>query len=302
MDGLHRLRSHEDEPAWGHLIRAGLAGGIRSYRDLGLDGAKTLKMLKFLAECDGVPLKDYAAAHSETFMLRSMAKGRKLQNAQGRSLNPGGRGARSDVLPRACQHCVSEDVAHHGYSWYRLRHNLAGVANCYIHGKQLFIAGTVIERSQFQSALGQLEARAADPKEFAYVDDFVRRYEMALLMMVQQRHSVQHWKALVEMISERMEIEARCERGTIFREVTRLASQNWLSSTFVQSDRKVGSLRNSLNELFVKPPFAYHMSLAIAAAFSDMTDMSLALRSRRCGRRILPLLKAANCKWSRSRS
>lgn len=301
MKGLHPLRSHEDEPAWGHLVRAELVGGAWSYRDLRLKGASDLAILSYLADCDGVSVKEYAAAHGEILMLRSMAKTGTLRGAErGRPLTPGGRGVRSDIPPRACQQCVHGDVADHGYSWYRLKHNLAGVATCHRHGERLFIAGTATERLKFHANLGQLEIRAASPEEFAYVDDYVRRYEMALLMLVQRRHSISSWRRMVKVIVDRLSklgLDPRSE--AIFTLVSEQSNMDWITQTFIQDKQRGLVLRECMAEVLVRPTFAHHLSLALASVFEDLVELSLAISSLGLGKRIKPFLRAANCRLKR---
>ncbi len=298
MKGLHPLRSHEDEPAWGHLVRAELVGGAWSYRDLRLRGARDLEILRYLAGCDGTSVKEYASAHGEILMLRAMGKAGTLRGThRGRPLTPGGRGARSDIPPRACRQCVNEDVAEHGYSWYRLKQNLPGLATCHLHGQQLFIAGTATERRQFDARLGQLETRAGSPEEFAYVDDFVRRYEMALLMFVQRRHSITSWRMLVNVVESRLKnIGLDKESEAIFYLVSEQSNKDWLAQNFIQERKRGLALRESLAEVLIKPTFTHHLSLAVASVFEDLVELSLAISSLRLGKRDKPFLRAANCR------
>lgn len=298
MKGLHPLRSHEDEPAWGHLVRAELVGGAWSYRDLILKGASDLAILSYLAGCDGTSVKEYASAHGEILMLRSMGKAGTLRGTErGRPLTPGGRGVRSDIPPRACRQCVNEDVAEHGYSWYRLKQNLPGLATCYLHGQQLFIAGTAAERQQFDASLGQLEIRAENPEEFAYIDDFVRRYEMALSMLVQRRHSISSWRLLVNVVASRLaNLGLDKESEAIFFLVSEQSNRDWLAQTFIQEGQRGLVLRESLAEVLTKPTFSHHLSLAVASVFEDLVELSLAISSLGLGRRVKPFLRAANCR------
>lgn len=307
MKGLCRTHSHEDEPAWGHLLRAELTGGSRSIRDLGLAslrsaGSPRTQILAFLASCDDTPVLDYSAKHGESLLLGSVARsGRRLASQNGLPLTAGGRGAQRTVPPRACRQCVREDVKQHGYAWFRRRHNLAGIASCYMHGSNLFVAGTAAERSSLSASLAQLESRACNPLGFAYSDDFVRRYEMALLMLVQRRRWRQTWRALIKLIKEQMQtIGVHPSPAELVNLVCNRSNPEWLRQTFSQEGRQPTALDSALAKLFERPSYAYHLALALAGTFTDLSELSFALKMHHCGNRITPLLRAAGCRLHRT--
>lgn len=309
MKGLCRIHSHEDEPAWGHLIRAELTGGSRSICNLELtesrvEGSRRTQILAFLSSCDGISVRDYVARHGEGSLIRSIArsKTRKRNLTNGLPLTAGGHGARRNFPPKACQQCVREDVAQHGYAWFKRRHNLAGVASCYHHGSRLFIAGTAGERSNFRVSLAQLESRAQNPLGFAYADDFVRRYEMALLMLVQRRRSPQTRRVLTTLIKDQMRATRIPASPVELIDLVRGRSNTaWLQQTFLQEGGKQQiALGSSLAEIFDRPTYAYYMALTLAAVFTDLAELSVVLRAHNCGNRIKPLLRAAGCSLRRT--
>lgn len=301
IGGLHRVRSHEDEPAWGHLLRAELVGGSRSARYVEGRCCPKRRILEFLAGCDGVTVRDYVKMHGESLILGSMARWRMDRfAANGLPLIAGGRGARRDILPRACQRCVHDGITQYGYAWFQRRHNLAGVGSCYRHGERLFIAGTATERSSFSAELAQLESRSRDAVVFAFVDDFVRRYELALLTLAQRKGRHQTWQVLINLVMNRLaDLGLDSGPAAIVDLVTTRANQKWLCETFTSRGQPYVALRPALAKALDHPTYLYHLSLVLAAVFDDLTELSLLLRKHAHSKRIKPLLKAAGCKLRR---
>lgn len=301
MIGLQPVRSQADEPAWGHVLRAALAGGSRSARDLGVSGRRTRPIVRYLASCDGVSARDYLAMHGDRLLVRSGCHySANYGPSCGYALGSGGQGARRTIAPRACRTCVEEATSQFGYAWFQRRHNLAGVATCLHHGERLFVAGTATERFELSVSLAQLESRARNATTFAYADDFVRRYELALLTLAQRKGNRGHWRTLVRVIKRQLAARGVPSNGaTIVQLVTDRANEAWLSETFMDSGRHDVALLSALAETLQRPTYAYHLSLILAATFDDLAELSVVLSAHECGRRIKPLLKAAGCKLRR---
>lgn len=300
ISGLHFVRSHEDEPAWGHFLRAKLTGGSQSARDLPKKDRNRTTILQFLASCDGVTVHDYAALHGESLLVGSMARWNGSWWSQigsiGFPLLAGGRGARRDIPPRACQLCVRESATKYGYAWFQRAHNVAGVASCHKHGERLFIAGSAEERSKFSASLGQLEFRSRDPTEFAYVDHFVRRYELAVLMLLQCADRRERWPALIDLFQKRMKsIGLKLDPQEIADFVRRRSNPEWLQWTFMDQPGHTGTLQTVLSKAFDQPVYTPHHALLLAAAFDDISELSTTLSTHSFGKPVEPLLRAAHC-------
>lgn len=294
MIGLQPVHSHEDEPAWGHLIRAELAGGSQSLRNVKVQESGGGSILGFLAACDGVGTCDYAEMHGDSSLLGSMARWNWYQfGGIGFPLLAGGRGTRRNILPRACQQCVHESVSKYGYASFQRRQNVAGVASCHRHGGRLFVAGTAGERSKFRAELGQLDSRSLDPVGFAYVDDFVRRYELAILMLLQCADRLERWQALIDLFKKRSGLNLDPKKIAGF--VRRRANPEWLHQTFVDEPGRTGTLQTVLTKAFDQPLYTPHHALLLAAAFDDISELSTILSRHGFGKPVEPLLRAAGC-------
>lgn len=267
-------------------------------RCVGGRGCPKRRILEFLANCDGVTVHDYVMRHGESLLLGSMARWSNDRfEANGSPLLAGGRGARRDISPRACQRCVHESVMQDGYAWFQRRHNLAGVASCYKHGERLFIAGSADEQSSLSATLAQLDSRSRNPAAFAFADDFVRRYELALLTLVQRKSWRQTWRVLINLIKSRMvalELDPSAE-GIVGLVMSR-ANQGWLHKTFTYNGRASVALEAALGQVLGRPTYLYHLSLALASVFDDVTELGLLLRKHTHSKRVKPLLRAAGFK------
>lgn len=304
MIALQPVHSHEDEPAWGHLIRAELVCGSHWLHDIRARQSGGGAALEFLAACDWVTPLAYSDLHGDAALLGSMARWNWHQPVGvAFPLLAGGRGTRRDVLPRACQQCVRESVSKYGYACSQRRQNVAGVASCYKHGRRLFVAGTASERSQFRVELGQLEYRSNNPVALAYIDDFVRRYETALLMLLQCADLHSRWWAIIDLFKTRIESAGlKLAPREITDFVRRRANPEWLHQTFVDEPGCTGTLDAVLARAFDQPVYTPHHALLLAAGFDDVSELSTILSAHGFGDPIEPLMRAPCCNERRNES
>ncbi|HET7662364.1 MAG TPA: hypothetical protein VFK31_01895 [Rhodanobacteraceae bacterium] len=155
------------------------------------------------------------------------------------------------------------------------------------------VAGTANERRQFQVELGQLEYRSKNPVALVYIDDFVRRYEIAILMLLQRADLHSRWWAIVDLFKTRV-TRSRPKLGS--REISEFvrskANPEWLLRTFIDDPGRVSTLDTVLAKAFDQRVYTPHYALLLAAAFEDVFELSETLSAHEFGDPVEPLVRA----------
>lgn len=285
--------AQDDETIWSHLSRALLVSGFGSRIDLRAQGSRSGSILWTLAQINRSGIYEYADKHGVSLLLHSAAWPSTPEVRTHNPMSQGGTGASRSLAPRACSICVEEASRKFGYAWYQRRQNLAGVATCHLHGERLRFIGTSKERVNGRSSLALMSDRMKGEAREVYRDDFVVRYELALLMLAQRKIRTDIWKNMVAMCVKRHENdELHLGSQRLVERVFVLAGEEWLQENFILDESARENIVNRLKNMFSSPVSIYCWGLALAALFEDPVELSNALvEVCRCSA-IEPLLKA----------
>ena len=289
---LQRVNARDDESAWGHLARILLVSGLNTRFDLRKLGQSSSNLFPVLAKSAGLGLFDYVDNHGVTILLHAVARSTSAVNRSTKPLTQGGPGGNRNIFPRACPTCVQEDSIKLGYSWYRRRHNLAGIATCYLHGDRLRIVGTANEREQGESSLALLRDRINAASRLARRDEFVARYEIALLMLCQKRATYGVWRSLVSLCVERdSSFEFGVHAPDLANRVLHSAGEDWLPQNFECDQSRLGNIIGGLAKVFASHVSIYCWALTLAVLFDDPIELSRALTEVAGYEAISPLIR-----------
>lgn len=188
---LSRVCGMPDEPSWSHARRLLRENGIYDVRALTSilrcqESPKVLKSFQFremffhlLAGGEGtLDFRSYFMRHCMLPQLTSAYYFGWRSDAMHRWMSHHANYYPSPVVERSCPRCTLEDIANHGFSWFRRDHQLPGVNWCLLH--ECGLNEQASQRLLFQPRSFLEIGPTASATPFLQIQGFVRRYLIAL--------------------------------------------------------------------------------------------------------------------------
>ena len=272
-----------DELAQAHAARLARLNGLSSTmsmvaevrRDAIPDSRETVEiLLRLLARADGCSPDLYCQRHSlypYRRIVSTLGEQQYLEAQRASFIHP--RYRAHDTM-RFCSKCATEDLAQHGFSWYRRRHDIPGIDRCIVHGTALWQANDEHVDSRFpHEYLARKEAVEVDGGKVPGTSGLVRHYAEAFLALGSLGAPLA--KASVSVaIAQR---SARLLGGASSTRLTRMALNkmvaskvpaNWLR-TFANEDELASGLAAIQNRHEVANEY---VAIAIASLYPSSAD------------------------------
>jgi hypothetical protein len=182
-----------DELAQAHAARLARLNGLTSImamvaevrRDAIPDSQETVEvLLRLLARAEGCSPDVYCQRHSlypYRRIVSALGEAQFLEAQRGSFIHPR---YRSHDTMRFCAKCAAADLAQHGFSWYRRRHDIPGIDRCIVHGTALWEARYEQIDSRFpHEYLARKEAVEVDGGKVPGASALIRHYVEAFLAL-----------------------------------------------------------------------------------------------------------------------
>ena len=236
-----RCKPMLDEVVWSHTARFAWLNGAAVQSELSLaTSVRALSPLRepswlaLMAEFAETSLPIYLARHSSAALLdlevyeggNLRSVGHSFATYEGLKPNHG--------VAMACPKCRDDDVASHGFSWFRRMHQLPGMLRCNQHGCDLHeVLGT--KPTSYIQALNAGHLTVPDWASAWRQDGFVRAYQSQLLGLIGLSRPVE-WNQLQRQLEDVIKLEVhargRPQYGLLFQWLLSDAPAGWLTRYF----------------------------------------------------------------------
>lgn len=264
-----RCKPMPGEVVWSHVARFAWLNGAAVQSELSeatsvraLSPLREPSWLALMAEFADASLPIYLARHSSAALLDlEVYEGGNLRSVGHSFATYEGLKPNHDMA-MACPKCRDEDVASHGFSWFRRMHQLPGMLRCHQHGSDLHeVLGK--RPTSYIQALNAGHLTVPDWASVWRQNGFAQAYQLQLSSLVRLRRPVD-WNQLQRQLGDviKLEIHARGRPpfGLLFQWLLSDAPTGWLTRYF-HGDQK---LPYRLNAAVSTPLPASELALLLA--------------------------------------